>query len=315
MITYFLFIKKENRLIDLSLGLLFLAITFRISKSVFYYVFSGISTLGVGIGFFGFALIGPLLLLYFKFSKDSSYQLTLKDSLHFIFALVGFGIISFLDIYHNEFYLATKFQLAGYLIFIGKKYVFTDEENKLGKWHDLLFYSITCLLAVFTFQFFVGNLESYTIGTAMASLIIYVLFFIALKTPTVIKKTTSSKLPTDLLDKIKSAIETDKIYTQPSITLAQFSQAIATPTYLVSKATKVIYSKSFPEVINSFRIKDITQKLSEPNHSNDKIEDLAYDVGFNTSSAFYNAFKKETSMSPRAFQKMLQEKLLDNPLD
>jgi len=310
MITYFLFIKKENKFIDLSLGLLFLAITLRISKSVVYYVFSEISTLGVGIGFLGFASIGPLLFFYFKLSKNKSYQLSLKDSLHFAFALIGFSIISFFNIYHNEFYITTKFQLAAYLIFIGKNYVFVNEEGKLSKWHDILFYSMVCLLAVFTSQFFVGNIESYTVGTALASLIIYVLFFIALKTPNVIRKSNQSKLPKDLLEKIKSAIETDKIYTQPSITLAQFSEAIATPTYLVSKATKVIYSKSFPEVINNFRIKDITKKLSEPNHSNDKIEDLAYDVGFNTSSAFYNAFKKETSMSPRAYQKMLQKRAI-----
>lgn len=307
MITYFLFIKKENKFIDLSLGLLFLAINLRISKSVVYYVFSEISTLGVGIGFLGFASIGPLLFFYFKYSKNKSYQLNIKDVLHFAFALIGFSVISFLNIYHNEFYIATKFQLASYLIFIGKNHVFVNKDEKLSKWHDILFYSMVCILAVFTFQFFVGNIESYTVGTALASLIIYVLFFIALKTPSVIKKITPNKLPKDLLDKIKNAIESDKIYTQPAITLSQFSEAIETPNYLVSKATKAIYNKSFPEIINSFRIKDITKKLSEPNHSNDKIEDLAYDVGFNTSSAFYNAFKKETSMSPRAYQKMIQE--------
>lgn len=308
MITYFLFIKKENRLTNRILGLLFLAITFRISKSVVYYVFSEISTLGVGIGFLGFASIGPLLLFYFKLSKDSSFQLSFKDAFHFVFAFAGFGIISFLNIYHNEFYIATKFQLVGYLIYIGKDYIFVNKEDKLSKWHNILFYSMVCMLGVFTFQFFVGNVESYTVGTALASLIIYVLFFVALKTPSVIKKISPTNLSQDLLDKIISTIEVDKIYTQPAITLVQFSEAINTPTYLVSKATKSIYKKSFPEVINSFRIKEIQKKLSLPEYNNDKVEDLAYDVGFNTSSAFYNAFKKETSMSPRAYQKIIQDR-------
>lgn len=308
MITYFLFIKKENRLLDLSLGLLFLAITLRVSKSVFYYVFSGVSTLGVGIGFLGFAAIGPLLYFYFKLSKNSSYQLSLKDGLHFVFALTGFYFITFLKNYHYEFYLAAKLQLAAYLLFIGINYVFTKKGSQLSKWHSILFYSIVGLLGVFIFQFYIGNIESYTAGTAFAFLIIYILFFIALKTPSVIKKITPTTLPQELLDKIKSTIETDKIYFQPAITLAQFSDAINTPSYLVSKGTKIIYKKSFPEVINSFRIKEITQKLNEPNHINDKIEDLAYDVGFNTTSAFYSAFKKETSMTPRAYQKLSSEK-------
>jgi len=303
MVTYFLMVKKENKKIDISLGLLFLAITLRISKSVFYYVFPDLSFIGVGLGFLGFASIGPLLYFYFKFSGNKSYKISTQDSLHFLFAVLGFCMISFLEIFHYELYLITKFQLAVYLFFIGKKYVFVSEKLKLSSWHTTLYIAMICLLGILIFQFYAGNMTSYTIGTALASLVIYVLFFIALKTPTVIKKNAPTNLPKDLVEKIRNAIESDKIYTQPSITLSQFSEAIETPSYLVSKATKVIYKKSFPEVINSFRIKDITQKLSEPNHSNDTIEELAYDVGFNTSSAFYNAFKKETSMTPRAYQK------------
>ena len=92
---------------------------------------------------------------------------------------------------------------------------------------------------------------------------------------------------------------------QPAISLSQFSEAINAPTYLVSRAIKSIYKKKFPEVINSFRIKDVKEKLTHVDYANERIEDLAYDVGFNTSSAFYIAFKKETSMTPRAFQKSI----------
>lgn len=310
LVTYFLFIKKEHKLIDLSLGLLFFAIALRISKSIFYYVFLEISTEGVGLGFLGFASIGPLLYFYFKLSQNRTYQLKLKDSMHFLFALIGFIVITFFDTFHNNFYLGAKLQLSIYLIYIGRYYIFAKNNNKVSTWHIILFYAMIALLGVLTYQFFAATLEVYTYGTALASLIIYALFFVALKSPSVIKKTNAVDLPQDLLDKISNALEIDKIYAQPSITLAQFSEAIDTPAYLVSKATKILYKKSFPEVINSFRIKEITQKLAEPIHSNNKIEDLAYDVGFNTSSAFYNAFKKETSMTPRAYQKVLQERAI-----
>jgi AraC-like DNA-binding protein len=103
-------------------------------------------------------------------------------------------------------------------------------------------------------------------------------------------------------------MEDDKIYFQSGITLAQFAAAIDTPNYIVSKAIKKIYNKSFPEVINSFRIKTIRDKLSQPEFINEKIEDLAFDVGFNTSSAFYNAFKKEVSMTPREYQMLVMAK-------
>jgi AraC-like DNA-binding protein len=308
IITYFLLIKRENRLIDMSIGLLFLSIALRISKSIFYYILIDMSSFGVALGYLGYASIGPFLLIYFNISKDDTYKLKMRDALHFLFSLVGFLVIFLLDDFRNTFYLAANVQLTGYLIYIGIKHI-GNNESKYSKWHRTLFYGVVSLLLVFTLQFFMGGLQSYTVGTALASLIVYVLFFIALKTPTVIQKHTHTHLPEDLLKKIQTAIERDKIYRQQAITLAQFSQAIHSPTYLVSKATKSIYNKSFPEVINGFRIKEITQKLSEPDNDHYKIEGLAYDVGFNTSSAFYNAFKKETSMSPREYQKKFSDVL------
>ncbi len=313
MVTYFIWIRKEHKLLDTTLGLLFFAIGLRISKSIFYYVFWGISAIGVAFGFLGFASIGPLLLLYFKISKNHSYKIKWTDLLHFAFAISGFIFLNFTEGYGADFYALTKIQLSGYLIFIGYKHIyFPKEKIALSKWHNTLFYAMICFLAVVIFQYLVGNMKSYTIGTALASAIIYVLFFIAIKSPFAIKNTGKMSLPEGLLEKIVNAIENENIYKQPSITLAQFSKAIHTPTYLVSKATKSIYKKSFPEVINSFRIKEIKKKLSQPEYSNNKVEDLAYDVGFNTSSAFYNAFKKETSMSPRAYQKLIQEKTTSN---
>ncbi|GGI57593.1 helix-turn-helix domain-containing protein [Winogradskyella haliclonae] len=72
----------------------------------------------------------------------------------------------------------------------------------------------------------------------------------------------------------------------------------------------VAYSKSFPEVINSMRIKDITNKLKDPNLANVKVEELAFDVGFNSTSSFYVAFKKIVKITPREFQrKMLHDML------
>ena len=313
MVTYFLFIRNENKLQDLSLGFLLLAITLRISKSIFYYIFPDLSATGVAFGFLGFASMGPLLLFYFRFSSINSSHFKRTDVLHFLFPTVGFFIISLLDIQRNNLYLTAKLSLGIYLVVIGYRYLYNkDLVDGKTKWHTVLFFTNVCLLAVFSAQFFAGTIESYTIGTGVASLIFYVLFFYILKTPRLIRRSNTSKIPEELRTKIIETIEDNKIYKQPSITLAQFSEVLDTPSYIVSKATSLIYNKTFPEVINSYRIKEITQKLKEPNHVNDKIEDLAYDVGFNTSSAFYSAFKKETSMTPRAYQKLAATEIIQS---
>lgn len=309
--SYFLFIKKEHKLKDLTLGFLFIAIALRIAKSIFYYTLPEISTLGIALGFFGFACIGPLALTYFSISRSNNINLKPLTYLHLVFPIIGFTIIILNRSLGYNLYLLANISLASYLGYIGVKFIFKSDLS--SKWHNALFYALLALSAILIYQLLGQTMVNYAIGIGLSSLVIYFLFFYALQSPTVIKKATKT-LPKDLLQKIKTAIEEDKIYMQPAITLTQFSEAIETPTYLVSKATKSIYSKSFPEVINSFRIKTITKKLSQPDNANEKIENLAYDVGFNTSSAFYNAFKKETSMSPRAYQKMIQEKLLGNTI-
>lgn len=306
--SYFLFIKKEDRLKDISLGLLFIAIAFRIAKSIFYYALPEISSIGVGLGFFGFSCIGPLALTYFNINHNKLTNLKPTTFLHLAFPIIGFIIILVnSNAYAYNMYLLANISLAAYLGFIANQFIIKSKATELSKWNNVLFYALVVLAVILIYQLLGENINAYAIGIGLSSLVIYFLFFYALQSPVVTKKVNAKALSPILLQKIKTAIEDDQIFKQPAISLAQFSEAIDTPTYLVSKATKSIYKKSFPEVINSFRIQTIKQKLSQPEFANEKIEDLAYDVGFNTASTFYNAFKKETSMSPRAYQKEIQE--------
>ncbi|GGI57604.1 hypothetical protein GCM10011444_19130 [Winogradskyella haliclonae] len=109
---------------------------------------------------------------------------------------------------------------------------------------------------------------------------------------------------------IITALELDKLYRTQGINLTKFSNKINIPKYVISIVIRDRYSKSFPEVINSMRIKDITNKLKDPNLANVKVEELAFDVGFNSTSSFYAAFKKIVKITPREFQrKMLHDML------
>ena len=308
--SYFLIIRNEHKIKDVTLGLLFITIALRIAKSIFYYALPEISAIGIAFGFLGFALIGPLAYVYFLVNKKTIEKLKPIIYLHILFPIIGFTVIVINRDFGYDFYFLANISLISYLTLISKRFVFTSNTAKLNKWDKTLFYSLVTLAAILVYQLLGATMANYAIGIGLSSLVLYFLFFFALQSPTVIKKTNKT-IPKPLLEKVKKAIEQDNIYLQPSITLANFSDTIDTPTYIVSKAIKALYNKSFPEVINSFRIKAITKKLSEPDHANEKIENLAYDVGFNTTSAFYNAFKKETSMSPRAYQNAINNKVFN----
>lgn len=307
--SYFLFIKKEHMVKDVTLGLLFIAIALRISKSIFYYALPEISPFGTAIGFFGFACIGPLAFKYFTFSKNNYKKVFTPDILfHILLPIIGFSIIITNNRFAYDMYLIANISLVTYLGIIAIKFILKAKAFELSNWHKSLFYSLVVLCLILIYQLFGETMKAYAIGIALSSLVLYFLFFYALQSPSVVKKPSSKVIPKEILQKITKAIEDDKIYFQPGITLAQFAEAINTPNYMVSMALKKLYNKNFPELINSYRIMAIREKLIEPEFANEKIEDLAYDVGFNTSSAFYSAFKKEVSMTPREYQMLVMAK-------
>jgi AraC-like DNA-binding protein len=75
---------------------------------------------------------------------------------------------------------------------------------------------------------------------------------------------------------------------------------------LPNQLSMVINSKlncSFPEYVNSLRIKTALELLDKASHNNLTIEAIAYESGFNNRTSFYNAFKKQTGKLPSEYLK------------
>ncbi|MDH5721689.1 MAG: helix-turn-helix domain-containing protein, partial [Spirochaetia bacterium] len=64
--------------------------------------------------------------------------------------------------------------------------------------------------------------------------------------------------------------------------------------------------QTFFEFINSKRIEEAKNILTEEPDAN--ILNICYDIGFNSPSVFYRAFKKETGMNPKEFIKKTLKK-------
>lgn len=307
MSIYFLFFKKENKFLDTTIGLLFLAVAIRVSKSLFSYLFNGMSLTTISIVLLVYTMIAPLLFFHFKYLLSESKKLKLYNIFHFTAPVVLFFVIISDSYRANDVYIWGNYYILLYLSYIGYRYIFNSKNKlKLTKWHYYLYFGIFGLALAFSMQNFSRSQTAYTIYLVVASAIVYVLFFVALNSRSIIKKKYPVNISPKLIENIKFVLERDKIYLQPGISIAQFSEVLDTPEYLVSKAIRLVYDKPFKDVINSYRVTDIKTKLINPDFANEKIENLAFDVGFNTSSAFYSAFKKETSMSPRSFQKTQQ---------
>jgi len=304
LIFYLIFIRNESKTRNLLLASLFLAVALRISKSSMFFLFGDVNILIRGLGFLGLALIAPISFIYFKNSTLEKPKLVLSDTIHFIFPIAGF--ILYFQYGENSvmsfYYLATivlfiYLVVVNYILFKSKRH--EGDKNSLRFNYSLLI-GLYGLCALFIMQHLSQSYNGYLLGVILATILIYSMFFYILKTKIIIPKRKISNLSEKLISKVREALEEDKLYRNSDIKLNSFSESIDEPTYMVSKAVKLIYNKNFPEIVNTLRVNEIKRRLEKD--SNSKIEDLAFDTGFNSISSFYYAFKKETSISPRTYQ-------------
>jgi AraC-like DNA-binding protein len=103
--------------------------------------------------------------------------------------------------------------------------------------------------------------------------------------------------------RIKHAIEKEKVYLDPEMTLRIFAAKINIPYYKLSLIINEEMKCSFTDYINSFRIKEAKDILANSGGKLKRITDIAFEVGFNSHSAFHKAFKKATGYSPKQHRK------------
>ena len=105
----------------------------------------------------------------------------------------------------------------------------------------------------------------------------------------------------ELFGRIDQAVDAGKLYLNPDLSVADLSDHVPASPREVSEAINAESGKSFSEYINAKRIGMAQQRLqSDPAL---RIIDVAMDSGFNSKSAFNNAFKRQTGTTPSAFRR------------
>jgi AraC-like DNA-binding protein len=93
----------------------------------------------------------------------------------------------------------------------------------------------------------------------------------------------------------------NKIYLEPELSLEQLAQTSGFSKHNLSQAINQCADKNFFDFINSLRIEHAKKLLTSTEKMN--VQDILLISGFNSRSAFYNAFKKQTNMTPSQFKK------------
>ncbi|PWN71138.1 AraC family transcriptional regulator [Chryseobacterium phosphatilyticum] len=103
------------------------------------------------------------------------------------------------------------------------------------------------------------------------------------------------------LETLINFMEKEKPYLDDKLTLQKLAEQIELPEKQLSSLINQHTGKHFFDFINDFRIKDA--KVLLRNQPQLTVLEILYEVGFNSKSSFYTAFKKETGSTPTDYRK------------
>ncbi|UJH66496.1 helix-turn-helix domain-containing protein [Allomuricauda sp. SCSIO 65647] len=103
-------------------------------------------------------------------------------------------------------------------------------------------------------------------------------------------------------NQIDIAFKSDRLYRDNDLGLLELADYIGHDRYKVSEVINKYYSMNFYALLNSYRINEAKELLVTKPFSS--VKSVMYEVGFNSKNSFYNAFKKDTGLSPNSYRNL-----------
>ena len=103
--------------------------------------------------------------------------------------------------------------------------------------------------------------------------------------------------------KLLKYMEESKAYLDSELTINTFSKQVKIPPYYLSQIINQHLNCNFIDFINSYRINEVKEKLSDSSLNNYTVMAIAYESGFNSKTAFYTTFKKNVKKTPSQFRR------------
>lgn len=107
---------------------------------------------------------------------------------------------------------------------------------------------------------------------------------------------------TALMKQIEDYVEGTESFMSAELTIIDLAEKLKVHPKRISAAINTVLNINFNTYINQHRIKKAERLLKNKSAENYSIEGIGKEVGFNSKSAFYSAFKKITGMTPTAYK-------------
>lgn len=215
------------------------------------------------------------------------------------------------------------------------KSTFSYEESVSLIWLRNLLYGVFAVYIIWIFHEILGGLLDVPVdffillGVSMAALV-YTMSYLGLRQPTIFIGETASMVskkestPTDellttktkyktsalsdelsqkLINELTVLMGTEKPYLDSQLSLPQLAEKLGVSAHYLSQIVNEQLEQNFFEYVNSFRVSEAKVILSDSAREKENILTVALEVGFNSKSSFYTAFKKHTGLTPGEFRK------------
>ena len=120
-----------------------------------------------------------------------------------------------------------------------------------------------------------------------------------------------SALKTDMrariIHRLSRVMREEELFTDTKLSIDDVAQRLGISSKYLSQSINEAYNRNFYIYVNELRVDKAKNYLRTESHSNFSIEGIARQVGFQSKSSFYIAFKRITGLTPSAFRDMVEE--------
>ncbi len=118
-----------------------------------------------------------------------------------------------------------------------------------------------------------------------------------------LKEVSSDDIKSKEFERVLNYLTEEKVFIQPELHLADLAQQLNFSQRHLSELINQNAGVNFNQFINQFRVSEAKKLLVDKKYAHLNILGIGYEVGFNSKTSFYAAFKRETGIAPSKFQK------------